>query len=396
MYIIKKLAIGIICLGIVGFGIFYYKYKAINIPQKVGIDLSEELPFTLPEEFVMSVFAENVPGARVIAYGPSGEMLVSQPSENKITSLYDSDGDGKADEIGVVAENLNRPHGLAFHCYEGLNCTLYVANTDALMSFDYDAEERLAVNPKKLLDLPGGGAHFTRTLLFLSYPDENTLLISVGSSCNVCNENDLRRGSIIFYDIQTKESGLYATGLRNSVFLELHPIDGRIYATEMGRDGLGDNIPPDEINIVEKGKDYGWPICYGKNIHDTNFDKNTYIRNPCMEPFETESLIDLQAHSAPLGLAFIPEEGWEEKDWFSMIVAYHGSWNRSVPTGYKLVKISMNEDGSYGEPQDFITGWLRDDGVKIGRPVDIKIFPGGTMFISDDGAGVIYKIKYKR
>jgi len=169
-------------------------------------------------------------------------------------------------------------------------------------------------------------------------------------------------------------------------------VDGKIWATEMGRDGLGDNTPPDEINIIEKGKNYGWPICYGKNIHDTNFDKKTYIRNPCMVPLETPSYVDLQAHSAPLGLDFVPEEGWPESYWYNMLVAYHGSWNRSIPTGYKIVRINMDSKGKYLGTEDFITGWLTADGKKLGRPVDIKVSPGGTAYISDDQAGVIYRL----
>lgn len=395
MSIFKKILFIIIFGLVLLVGFFFYKYKSISIPKTVPIVEEEKLPFSVPEGFVMSVFAKGVDGARVIEFDPKGTMLVSQTKEGKVSALIDTNSDGKAEDIITVIDKLNAPHGITFECSQSDKCKFYIAEEDKLSVYDYDDVNKKATNPKKLLDLPKDGGHYTRSLIFLPSPNENILLVSVGSSCNVCNEADSRRASVIAYDVKTGMSESFATGLRNSVFLKLHPVTGKVYATEMGRDGLGDDIPPDEINIIEKGKNYGWPICFGKNIHDTNFDKNTYIRNPCMEPFETRSLIDLQAHSAPLGLDFIPEEGWEEKDWFSMIVAYHGSWNRSVPTGYKVVKIPMLKDSSYGEPVDFITGWLRDDGTKIGRPADIKIFPGGTMFISDDGAGVIYKVQRK-
>jgi glucose/arabinose dehydrogenase len=164
----------------------------------------------------------------------------------------------------------------------------------------------------------------------------------------------------------------------------------------MGRDLLGDNIPPDEINIVKKGANYGWPICYGKNTHDDSFDKNVYIRNPCMEPYETPSYIDIQAHSAPLGLAFFPEEGWPEEYWHNMLVAYHGSWNRTVPTGYKIARYKLDAKGQVLGQEDFITGWLDKNGIAWGRPVDIMISPGGNIFVTDDKAGVIYKINFKK
>ena len=186
----------------------------------------------------------------------------------------------------------------------------------------------------------------------------------------------------------------FARGLRNAVFFTWSYVDARMWATEMGRDWLGDELPPDEINIIEKGKDYGWPHCYGKNIHDVDFDKNVvYKRKPCMEPFETPSYIDIPAHSAPLGLAFVPEEGWPKEYWYDLIVAYHGSWNRNEPTGYKVVRLKLDEDGNFEGVEDFITGWLRPDGA-LGRPVDILLEPGGVMYISDDKAGVIYRVSY--
>jgi len=394
--------VGIVALGLLGWYFFEKNIGVIEIPNEKPITEEGEGKIgsvegiTVPQGFKLNIFAKDLPDARVMEFDPKGRILVSQSTAGKITAVEDMDSDGVAEKNIELASGLNVPHGIAFKCTGQINppkCNLYVAEKDALSVYDYDSENAILSNKKKLLDLPGGsvGRHFTRSLMFLAYPNENTLLISVSSSCNVCNENDKRRGSIQYYDVSTGESGEYAKGLRNSVFMALHPVSGKVFATEMGRDSLGDNLPPDEINIIEKGKNYGWPICYGKNVHDDNFDKNTYIRNPCMEPFEVPSYIDLPAHSAPLGLAFIPEEGWPEEWWYNMLVAYHGSWNKSEPTGYKIVRLKMDANGKYSGSEDFITGWLKGDD-KTGEPVDIKILSGGTAYITDDQSGVIYRL----
>jgi len=397
----------VIFLIVLGVVVFQKKVGVISIPR--GAELSEETNmketsggkveslsgFTLPVGFSLNIFAKNIPGARVIELDPKGRILVSQTSEGRIVALGDTNNDNVADTEVVLASGMTKPHGMAFECHsEEGKCFLYVAETDSLSRFLYNAEEPSLGPKEKLISIAPAstGGHFTRSLVFLPSPNENILLISVGSSCNVCNEKDTDRATVLSYNIKTGKKEVYATGLRNAVFMTLDPIFGKVFVTEMGRDNLGDDIPPDEINIVEKGKNYGWPICYGKNIHDTEFDKNTYIRNPCMEPFETESFVDLQAHSAPLGLAFIPEEGWPEEYWYDLLVSYHGSWNRSVPTGYKIVRIKMNAKGEYLGTEDFITGWLTEEGKKTGRPVDIKILSGGVGYISDDRAGVIYRL----
>lgn len=347
------------------------------------------LPLTLPPGFSISIFAKNLGKPRVLAYDPIGNLLASIPEEGKVVALPDRDGDGKADQIQTVISGLNNPHGIAFRCTD--TCKLYIAETNQVAAYDYDAKKLIASRKKKIVDLPSGGGHWTRTLLFMPFPNDHRLLVSVGSSCNVCNESDSRRAKILSLDIESGSLKTFASGLRNAVFMALHSVSGKIWVTEMGRDLLGDDLPSDEINIINEEKNYGWPICYGKNIHDDNFDPNIYIRNPCMEPFEIPSYIDIPAHSAPLGLAFIPEEGWPQEYWYDLLVAYHGSWNRTEPTGYKIVRYKLGKDGEYEGQEDFITGWLTPDGV-LGRPVDILAHPGGVMYISDDKAGVVYRI----
>ena len=388
-YIIVILALA---LGILG-AIYYKNIKgALPAVLPPSGDIVEdinttEMPLKLPPGFSISLYAKDLGNPRVMLWGPDGKMLVSVPNQGKVVVLSDSDGDGAAETHITVAENLNRPHGLASR-----DNKLYIAETDQVAEYDY--VEGKAINKKKLFDLPGGGNHFSRTIMFEPYPNENKMLVSVGSSCNVCNEENENRAKILEYDFATGRLEEFAKGLRNSVFMAIHPVSGDTWATEMGRDNLGDDIPPDEINIVEKEKDYGWPWFYGKNIRDKSFEPNTGTVLD-IHPDLIPPHVDLPAHSAPLGLAFFPEEGWPEEYWYNLLVAYHGSWNRTVPTGYKIVRIKLDAKGNYLDTEDFIIGWL-SGGKVYGRPVDIIIQPGGTIFISDDKAGVIYRVNYTR
>ncbi len=383
------LLVAIIALAWVG--VFYWNNlrgvrPAIKPPPQ---DISEiinttGMPFTLSDGFSISIFAKDLPGVRVMRFDLFGNMWVSQRKEGLITLLEINDG-VVANQIPVM-KGLQNPHGLAFDPEDPF--MLYVAEEDKISRARVYSEDR----PRKIIDLPKGGNHVTRTI---GFGPDGRLYVSIGSSCNVCIESDDRRAKIFSLDKDGNNFTEFARGLRNAVFFTWNFVDGRMWATEMGRDFLGDDLPPDEINIIEKGKNYGWPICYGKNIHDSDFDKNVYVRNPCQEPFETPSMIDIPAHSAPLGLAFVGKEGWSEEYWYDLFVAYHGSWNRTEPTGYKVVRYKLDSDGVYRGREDFVTGWLTQDGEALGRPVDILVQPAGIMYISDDKAGVIYRVTYQ-
>jgi glucose/arabinose dehydrogenase len=351
---------------------------------------SASIPLKLPRGFTISVFAARVPGARVLALDPQGTLLVSLTREGKVVALPDKNGDGKADDVVTVLKGLNKPHGLAFGPKE--KTRLYVAETDQVAAYDYDPEHFKATNKKKIIDLPSGDRHFTRTLLFLPPPGQHRLLISVGSACDVCVEKDWRYAKILVADADGANLKTYASGLRNSVFMTLHPLSKHVWATEMGRDFLGDNLPPDEINLIMEGKNYGWPWCYGNQVHDRKFDSDGSHREFCKETIP--SFIDIPAHSSPLGLAFFSKE-WPKEFQYNLLVAYHGSWNRTEPTGFKVVRYKLDATGNYLGVEDFISGWLRPKGA-LGRPVDILIKDDGTIFISDDKAGLIYRVKYQQ
>jgi glucose/arabinose dehydrogenase len=358
---------------------------------------STGLPLKIAGNFSISPFATGIKNPRV-AYvnADNGPILVSSPGSGEILALPDTNKDGSADEKIVVVNNLNDPHGVQVLCNpteEVKGCRLYVAETDKVSYYDYDPKTATATNKKKILDLPAGGNHSTRSLAFIKQSDNTyTLLVSIGSTCNVCNEQDKRRAAIWSADLEGKNFKAYATGLRNSVFMTIHPATHELWATEMGRDNLGDELPPEEINIIKEGKNYGWPICYGQNVHDTDFDKNFDLNNPCKEPTYTSAHITLPAHSAPLGLAFITSQKWPQEFQNNALVANHGSWNRTKPTGYKIARIKLDAQGTFQGREDFITGWLDEKNTVHGRPVDLKFDTDGSLYITDDKRGVIYKV----
>ncbi len=340
------------------------------------------LPLEVPEGFKISEWVTGVSGARVLV-GPDqlGNYWLSRTKQGIVSNIQ-IDENGNVENVSDIFTGLNQPHGLALDPESGM--VLYIAETDKISMVELYTEGQL----EKLADFPAGGRHYTRTLLF--GPDDR-LYISIGSSCDTCTEGDERYATIYVMDKNGENFEEFADGLRNAVFMATDPVTGEIWATEMGRDFLGDDLPPDEINIIADGKDYGWPYCYGNQVRDSQFKSNE-MPDYCetTEPAK----IELQAHSAPLGLAFIPEEGWPEEMWLDLIVAYHGSWNRSEPTGYKLMWIQLDDERNEVSREDFITGWLSDEDEKLGRPVDVWVMPGGLMYVTDDKRGVIYKIEY--
>jgi glucose/arabinose dehydrogenase len=403
------IAVSALILLVVG-GYFGYRYAKFHPPTWLiklvtsttpapPLPEGDLAPISVPDGFRATIFARDILGARVMTRDPKGALLVSETAEGKIVALPDLNSDHKADKTVTVLSGLKQPHGITVICpYTGNasadqdECILYVAETDAVKAYSYDADTYTAKYQKTLAPLPSGGGHFTRTLL--PHPDGKHLLVSIGSSCNVCEEDDARRASVQAIDLTTGEMKPFAIGLRNTVFMATDYVTGDVWGTDMGRDLIGDDIPPEEINILKDGGDYGWPICYGQNINDRDFDRKQYIRDPCADKVPPH--IEMQAHSAPLGIAFIPEEGWPDGWGNDILVAFHGSWNRSEPTGYKVVHIHLDEKRNFVSQSDFLTGFLPAGGGgasdTIGRPAGILAEPGGTTYVSDDRAGAIYRV----
>lgn len=344
---------------------------------------------TSADGFQTSIWAKDLGKPRMMTWGSNGEILVSIPESGTIVALRDTDNDGLADEKFTVVRNLRQPQGIATICNENGSCELYVAESHQVSLFTY--AQFATSNKKVLLSLPDGGRHPLKNLQIIDTEQGRKMLITVASACDACKEADEKRGTVMIANIDGSDLQIFAQGLRNAAFMAMSPVTGKVWGTEMGRDFLGDDLPPDEINILEQGQHYGWPYCYGKNQTDTTI-RNVPASIRCSSPEMTPSHIDIPAHSAPLGLAFVPEEGWPEEYWYNLLVAMHGSWNRSEPAGYKIVRYKLSAEGAYLGEEDFISGWLDGDNA-WGRPVDILIQPGGTLYISDDHAGVIYKVQ---
>jgi glucose/arabinose dehydrogenase len=279
----------------------------------------------------------------------------------------------------VLLEKLNRPHGLDLR--EGW---LYVAETDAVGRVRFDPQARAVSGSfeRIVTGLPGGGNHWSRTLRF--GPD-GWMYVSIGSSCNVCQEKDPRRASIVRYHPDGSGEQIYASGLRNSVGLAWRPQTRELYATDNGRDLLGDDFPPCELNRIVEGGFYGWPYANGERVPDPDLGAGHQAEIAASIP----PVHGFRAHNAPLGIAFLehPDQG-EYRG--AALVALHGSWNRSRKDGYAVVSLHWNADGSIRE-RDFLTGFERDGDV-IGRPVDVVEDAGGVIYVSDDHAGVIWRI----
>lgn len=338
----------------------------------------------VPSGFRVTVFADTKASPRLMTLSPGGVVLVTSTSEGALLALPDANKDGQADRVQTVLSDLDAPHGLAFH--EG---RLYLAETGRIVRYDWNEAQLKATNPREIVKLPRGGTHFTRTVVF----HNGKMYVSAGSNCNVCDDEH-GRATVQEFNPDGTGARDFARGLRNAVGLAVSPVTRTIWASDNGRDWLGDDLPPDEINNLASGGDFGWPFCYGKRVVDTTYRGSTTARCARTEP----SAFDLPAHSAALGIGFYTGTQFPREYRNDLFVAFHGSWNRSVPTGYKVVRIRMNERGEPTAMEDFLTGFLPPGETRrgrwIGRPMGILVAPDGSMLVTDDAAGAVYRVSY--
>ncbi len=337
----------------------------------------------LPQGFEISIYAE-VENARSMALSESGTLFVGNRTEDKVYAVKDTDGDGTADKKYILAEGLNMPNGVAFK-----DGDLFVAEVNRILKFS-DIENNLK-NPEYEVvydEYPTDKHHGWK---YIAFGPDGKLYVPVGAPCNICNNPDKPiYASITRMNPDGTDMEIYAEGVRNTVGFTWHPETQDLYFTDNGRDMMGDNIPPCELNVAtEKGQHFGYPFCHGGDIPDPEFGD---LRN-CDEfkkPYR-----NLGPHVAPLGIKFYTADLFPAKYKNQIFIAEHGSWNRSEKIGYRIQMVSNTTDG---EPtyDTFIDGWLNHEEQDAwGRPVDVILNAKGEMLISDDLAGLIYKVTYK-
>lgn len=335
----------------------------------------------LPPGFHISVYA-LVPDARSICQGSKGTLFVGNRGEDNVYAITDRDKDGKADDITIIASHLNTPNGVAFH-----NGSLYVAEISRILRYD-DIENRLTNPPAPVVvydKYPDKTHHGWK---FIAFGPDGKLYVPVGAPCNVCDEKDSVFATITRINADGSGMEIFAKGVRNSVGFAWHPETGELWFTDNGRDNMGDDIPNCELNYApRKGMHFGFPYCHEGDIPDPEFGKGKNCKD------YTPPAAKLGPHVAPLGMRFYTGKMFPAEYRNRIFIAQHGSWNRSVPIGYRVMMATL-EGNKVVKYEPFATGWLQNNTDVLGRPVDVEVAADGALLISDDKAGVIYRVSY--
>jgi glucose/arabinose dehydrogenase len=364
-------------------------------PQVVPIPSKPTL--RVPSGFVVNVFADGLDAPRWLALTPSGDVLVTETRQNRIRLLKDTNGDGVADvkeTFASSANGLNIPFGMAF-----AGNSFFLGNTDAVIKFPYQqGQQQLSGTGQKIADLPGGGynQHWTRNVV--SSPDNQKIYVSIGSESNV-DEEPLPRASVQVMNLDGSGRQTFASGLRNPVGLDFHPVTKELYTTVNERDGIGDDLVPDYLTRIQSGEFYGWPYTY---LTPNNLDPRQVTGNKSKRPDLAARTLSpdvlFQAHSAALGLQFYDGKTFPQRYRNGAFVAFRGSWNRDRGTGYKVVFVPFDGKGRpQGYYEDFLTGFLLAPSVPTtwGRPVGLLVLPDGSLLVTEEANDRIYRIQYK-
>ncbi len=335
----------------------------------------------LPPGFSISLYADGVPNARSLTLGAAGTVFVGTRREGKVFALLDRNRDNRADAVLVIAKGLDSPNGVAFR-----DGALYVAEISRVLRFDA-IEERLTAPPTPVVvndRFPGDAHHGWK---YIAFGPDGWLYVPVGAPCNICECADDRYASIMRMKPDGQQLEIFARGIRNSVGFDWQPQSRVLWFTDNGRDWMGDDQPPDTLNRApEKGLIFGFPYCHAGDIPDPEYGD----KHRCTEFTPPE--IKLGPHVAALGMKFYTAGMFPPQYRNSIFIAEHGSWNRSVPIGYRVTRVTLN--GNRAERYEvFAEGWLQGN-TAWGRPVDVMVMPDGALLVSDDRAGAIYRIAY--
>lgn len=347
-----------------------------------------------PQGFTVSEFATGLNNPRKITAAPNGDLFLAESFPGRVRVLRDADGDGKAEVNEVFAQGLNRPFGIAFYPPGPHPTHVYVANTDSVVRFAYEAgDTRARSKPEPIVpELPGfsqlrGGGHWTRDVVFS--PDGQRMFVSIGSRSNVDDdEREKRRADILVFNPRGGDEKVYAWGLRNAVGLAIQPGTGRLWASVNERDALGDHLVPDYVTHVEEGGFYGWPWYYiGPHQDPRHKGKRPELKDKVIVPD-----VLLQSHSASLCMAFYTGSQFPEEYRGDAFAAEHGSWNRARRTGYKVIRIPMKDGKATGEYEDFLIGFITREGQVWGRPVGVAVARDGSLIVTDDGSNTVWRV----
>jgi len=344
----------------------------------------DTLQLQAPAGFTVSLYADNLQAPRTMMYAPNGDLFVAQSRAGSVVVLRDTNNDGIPDTRSVYAQGLGGVFGMAFH--DGY---LYLGRTDSIVRYKYkDGDTQAQGTPEKLVDLPTGG-HSTRNIVFSR--DGKKMYVAVGSQSNKSDGEDPVRAAVNEYNADGTGHRVFASGLRNPVALTLQPGTDTLWVSVNERDTLGDDLVPDYITSLKDGGFYGWPYSY----IGSNYDPEHKGKRPDLVQRAIVPDVLLPAHAAAVGLTFYTGTQFPERYRNGAFVGLHGSWNRSKPTGYKVVFVPF-VNGKPGPAEDFVTGWhLSDTPNQVwGRPVGVTVHKDGSLLVSDDGGGMIWRVRY--
>jgi glucose/arabinose dehydrogenase len=337
----------------------------------------------LPPGFTIAVYADNVPNARGMTLGKNGTLFVGSRSKSDVYAVVDTDGDQRADKVYTLARGLNMPVGVAYR-----NGSLYVSAVNRILRFD-DIEQHLTKPPKPIMVTDRFPQETMHGWKFIAFGPDGKLYVPVGAPCNICEPDPDRYALIGRMNPDGSGYEIVARGVRNSVGFDWDPKTHELWFTDNGRDWLGDNQPPDELNHAAKpGMHFGYPYCHGGTIPDPEFGS----KHPCSEFIAPA--VSLGPHVASLGMRFYTGKMFPSEYQNQIFIAEHGSWNRSEKIGYRITLASRDEQGHL-RYSVFAEGWLQGQEA-WGRPVDVLVMPDGALLVSDDEAGAIYRIIYKK